>query len=187
VPTKRSLALVPVVVVLASTPAFGQITYTLEPIVTPQGYTANGWIRTDGTLSELDVGNFQAWSITLDDGLGASLSLTESNSTVETNGVSASAKDLSFDGSTPNAFGDEEFDVEGPVGWTLDLEWGNDTEQTYSEFLRVDGTSDRRLRDLASLPNPTVFAVPEPTGPLLVLAGIAVLALRARDVRDRVP
>ena len=162
---------------LTAPPASGQITYELVPISTPLGYTADGWLQTDGTLGELTASNFVAFEIAIENDSGTMLTLTESNSTVETIGILATASDLSFDGSNPNFFGSEELDINGPTGFELDLEYGNGAANLYSEFLRVDGVSDRAETPLAELPNPFVFAtaVPEPHAALALLVGALAL------------
>ena len=165
------------VLALFASSASAQRTYQLNPITNPGGYTAMGWLETDGTLGELVAGNLIAFEITIENDIGTRLTLDETNSGVETIGILATASDLSFDGSNPNAFGSEEPDINGPTGFEFDIEYGNGASMLYTQFIRVDGISDKGEQPLAGLPFPLVFAVPEPRGMALLLVGSVTLAL----------
>lgn len=161
------------------------IVYFLDPILhIGSGYTADGSITTDGTIGELTSVNFVDWSITLVRPMGSVVVLTQANSSLETIGVEATATTLSFDGSMPNFFGSEEWDI-GNASGELDLEFGNGAAMEYTSFMRVDGISSRVGTPVASLPNPLEFArIPEPTSALLVgLVGLMALFVRESGKR----
>lgn len=176
------------VALLAMASGANAITYTVDRALGASG-SVLGTVTTDGTLGVLNLSNFTAWDLLLNDGT-ATLALTESNSVVAIgdsgSATTATLTQLLFD-----------YDIEGGLLFQQDFNtgenyWCNEGITTGGGFFCTPGESSRLLDVVSSAARSgsveigSAAIIPVPAALPLLLAGLGGLGLIAQR-RRRTP